>query len=65
VRLEKGFCVGEEVIWLRVKAGHAWEGWVRGRFGSRLDVYNCKEPVSEFLLKCKQFQSNLFLCFLL
>jgi hypothetical protein len=29
VRLGKGFWVGVEVIWLRVKAGEAWEGfWV-------------------------------------
>jgi hypothetical protein len=25
VRFEKGFWVGEEVIWLRVKAGEDWE----------------------------------------
>jgi hypothetical protein len=30
VRLGKGFWVGEEVIWLRMKADEAWEGILGG-----------------------------------
>jgi hypothetical protein len=30
MRLGKGFWVGKEVIWLRMKAGAAWEGILGG-----------------------------------